>query len=81
VDKRGVLSNEAYTRQVLGDMGKTAATLIVINDEAHHAWRINMEARGKYLRQRDMKEQRGASHHLDRGIGQTAQKQGNPALF
>ncbi len=55
VDKRGVLSDEAYTRQVLGDMANSR-NLIVINDEAHHAWRVNVEARGKYLRQRDMRD-------------------------
>ena len=55
VDKRGALSNEAYVRNVLQDMA-TSRNLIVINDEAHHAWRINEEARGKYLRQRDMKD-------------------------
>ena len=55
VDKRGAKSDEAYTREVLGEMA-TARNLIVINDEAHHAWRINEEARGKYLRQRDMKD-------------------------
>ncbi len=55
VDKRGVLSDEAYTRQVLGDMANSR-NLIVINDEAHHAWRTNVEARGEYLRQRDMKD-------------------------
>jgi type III restriction enzyme len=55
VDKRGVLSDEAYTRQVLGDMANSR-NLIVINDEAHHAWRVNVGARDKYLRQRDMKD-------------------------
>jgi len=55
VDKRGVLSDEAYVRNVLKEMAKSH-NLIVINDEAHHAWRINEEARGKYLRQRDMKD-------------------------
>ena len=55
VDKRGVLSDEAYVRDVLGEMANSH-NLIVINDEAHHAWRINEEARGKYLRQRDMKD-------------------------
>ena len=55
VDKRGAKSDEAYTREVLGDMA-SARNLIVINDEAHHAWRINPEAMGKYLRQRDMKD-------------------------
>jgi len=55
VDKRGVKSNEAYVREVLGDMA-SARNIVVINDEAHHAWRINVEAVGKYLRQRDMKD-------------------------
>jgi type III restriction enzyme len=55
VDKRGVKSDEAYVRDVLDDMAK-ARNLVVINDEAHHAWRVNVEAVGKYLRQRDMKD-------------------------
>ncbi len=55
VDKRGVKSDEAYTREVLGEMA-SARNLLVINDEAHHAWRVNWEAEGKYLRQRDLKD-------------------------
>jgi type III restriction enzyme len=55
VDKRGVKSDEAYTRDVLGEMANTR-NLLVINDEAHHAWRVNWDAEGKYLRQRDMKD-------------------------
>jgi type III restriction enzyme len=55
VDKRGVKSDEAYVREVLADMAKSR-NLVVINDEAHHAWRVNIEAVGKYLRQRDMKD-------------------------
>ena len=39
VDKRGVRSDEAWVRDVLGDMAK-ARDLLVINDEAHHAWRV-----------------------------------------
>jgi type III restriction enzyme len=39
VDKRGVMSDEAYAREVLGEMSN-AKSIIVINDEAHHAWRI-----------------------------------------
>lgn len=39
VDKRGARSDEAWLRDVLDDMSK-ARSLIVINDEAHHAWRI-----------------------------------------
>ncbi len=55
VDKRGVKSDEAYTRDVLGEMAN-ARNLLVINDEAHHAWRVNWEAEGKYLRSRDLKD-------------------------
>lgn len=55
VDKRGAMSDEAYVRDVLGDMAN-GRNILVINDEAHHAWRINEEAKGKYLRQRDMKD-------------------------
>jgi len=55
VDKRGVKSDEAYTREVLGEMAH-ARNLLVINDEAHHAWRVNWEAEGKYLRTRDLKD-------------------------
>jgi type III restriction enzyme len=55
VDKRGAKSDEAYTREVLGEMAN-ARNLLVINDEAHHAWRVNWEAEGKYLRQRDLKD-------------------------
>jgi type III restriction enzyme len=55
VDKRGTKSDEAYTREVLGEMAN-ARNLLVINDEAHHAWRVNWEAEGKYLRSRDLKD-------------------------
>jgi type III restriction enzyme len=55
VDKRGSKSDEAYTREVLGEMSN-AKNIIVINDEAHHAWRINPEAKGKYTRERDLKD-------------------------
>ncbi len=39
VDKRGVKSDEAYVRGVLGDIAH-ARNILVINDEAHHAWRV-----------------------------------------
>ena len=39
VDKRGPKSDEAYVREVLEDMAGSS-NIIVINDEAHHAWRI-----------------------------------------
>lgn len=39
VDKRGAKSDRAYVAGVLQDMAR-AKNLIVLNDEAHHAWRI-----------------------------------------
>lgn len=38
VDKRGEKSDEAYVREILGQMSRSK-NLFVINDEAHHAWR------------------------------------------
>lgn len=39
VDKRGAMSDTAYAREVLNELGNVQ-NLVVINDEAHHAWRI-----------------------------------------
>lgn len=47
--KRTEISGEAYLKQVLGEMS-SARNIIVLNDEAHHAWRVNPEAVGKYKR-------------------------------
>jgi type III restriction enzyme len=44
VDKRGAKSDEAYVRDVLRDMA-AAGNILVINDEAHHAWRVNPESK------------------------------------
>lgn len=55
VDKRGVKSNEAYVREVLGDMSN-AHNILVINDEAHHAWRIPAESKVKGLKKEDIEE-------------------------
>lgn len=51
VDKRQrmEISREAYVRQVLGGISN-ARNIIVLNDEAHRAWRMNPEAVGKYQR-------------------------------
>jgi type III restriction enzyme len=46
VDKRGAKSNEAYVRDVLGDMA-SAQNILVVNDEAHHAWRVPAESKMK----------------------------------
>lgn len=40
VDKRGAKSDEAYAREVLEELSN-ARDLLVINDEAHHAWRLH----------------------------------------
>jgi type III restriction enzyme len=42
VDKRGALSDEAYVRSVMGELSKTN-NILIINDEAHHAWRVPAE--------------------------------------
>jgi type III restriction enzyme len=39
VDKRGAMSDTAYARSVLRELGN-AQNIVVINDEAHHAWRV-----------------------------------------
>ncbi len=44
VDKRGPKSDEAYVREVLGEMA-SAKSIVVINDEAHHAWRVPPKVR------------------------------------
>ena len=40
VDKRGVISNEAYLRSIFGNT-TIGGKINVINDEAHHAWKID----------------------------------------
>ena len=56
VDKRGAKSDEAYTREVLGEMAN-ASNILVINDEAHHAWRKNPENKGKLTKEQKEAEQ------------------------
>ncbi len=55
VDKRGALSDEAYVREVLEDLA-TAQNLIVINDEAHHAWRRDPKALTKGIGKEELEE-------------------------
>ena len=50
VDKRGAKSDEAYVREVLGELA-AARDMLVINDEAHHAWRVPTESKVKGLSQ------------------------------
>ena len=55
VDKRGAKSDEAYVRSVLGEMA-SARNLLVINDEAHHAWRVPTESKVKGVAKADLDE-------------------------
>lgn len=56
VDKRRAKSDEAYTREVLGEMAN-ASNILVINDEAHHAWRKNPETKVKLSKEQKEAEQ------------------------
>ena len=55
VDKRGAKSDEAYVREVLGDMAG-ARNLLVINDEAHHAWRVPAGSKVRGVAKADIEE-------------------------
>ena len=55
VDKRGAKSNEAYVREVLGELAQ-ASNLLVINDEAHHAWRVPAESKIKGVKKEEIEE-------------------------
>lgn len=55
VDKRGAISDEAYVREVLGEIAN-ARKIVVINDEAHHAWRVPAESKIKGVKKEDIEE-------------------------
>lgn len=55
VDKRGVKSNEAYVKDVLGELSNYR-NIIVINDEAHHAWRHTAESKIKGVKKEEIEE-------------------------
>lgn len=55
VDKRGAKSDEAYVREVLEDMAN-ASNLLVINDEAHHAWRVPAGSKVAGVSKSDLEE-------------------------
>jgi type III restriction enzyme len=55
VDKRGALSDEAYVREVLEDMAM-AQNIAVINDEAHHAWRVPPKSTIKGVAKEELEE-------------------------
>ncbi len=71
VDKRGAKSDEAYVREVLGEM-TAARNLVVINDEAHHAWRVPAESKVKGVTKADIEEATkwvGGLDRIDRARG------------
>ena len=55
VDKRGAKSDEVYVREVLGDLAN-ARNLLVINDEAHHAWRVPAESKVRGVAKDEIEE-------------------------
>ncbi len=65
VDKRGPKSDEAYVREVMGDMA-SARNLLVINDEAHHAWRVPPERSSADFRKDELDEATKWVEGLDR---------------
>jgi type III restriction enzyme len=65
VDKRGALSDEAYVREVLEDMA-AAQNIVVINDEAHHAWRRDPKSTLKGVAKEELEEATKWINGLDR---------------
>lgn len=55
IDKRGAKSDIAYCKEVLGDMANSS-NIIVINDEAHHAWRVPAESKKMGIKKEDIEE-------------------------
>jgi type III restriction enzyme len=55
VDKRGAKSDEAYVRDVLGEMA-TTSNILVVNDEAHHAWRVPAESKVRGVSKEEIEE-------------------------
>ena len=45
----------SYTREVLGELA-AAHNIVVINDEAHHAWRIPAESKVRGVRKEEIEE-------------------------
>lgn len=65
VVKKGPESDEAFTRRVLEDIA-SAQNIVVINDEAHHAWRVPPKSTIKGVRKEDIEEATKWIEGLDR---------------
>lgn len=63
VDKRGARSDKAYINDLFKD-NSTEKNWIVINDEAHHAWRVTANSNNKKLSRDDKKEQEDATRWI-----------------
>ena len=66
VDKRGAKSDEAWVREALGDEMSRSRNLLVINDEAHHAWRIPPGRLANEFYKKDLEEATKWVEALDR---------------
>ena len=66
VDKRGAKSDEAWVREVLGDEMARSRNLAVINDEAHHAWRIPPDRKAAEFYKKEVEEATKWVEALDR---------------
>ena len=66
VDKRGAKSDEAWVREVLGDEMSRSRNLLVINDEAHHAWRLPPDRRAAEFYKKELEEATKWVESLDR---------------
>lgn len=55
VVKKGSESDEAYVKRILGEMAG-AGNIVVINDEAHHAWRVPAESKVKGVKKEEIEE-------------------------
>ena len=55
VMKKGAESDEAFTRRVLGELAE-ARNLLLINNEAHHAWRVPPKSTIKGVAKEDIEE-------------------------
>ena len=68
VDKRGAKSDAAYVREVLGEMAN-ARSILVINDEAHHAWRVPPDSKVKKSEQDQATKWVGGLDRINRARG------------
>ncbi len=65
VDKRGVKSDEVYARDALQELAN-AKKLVVINDEAHHAWRLPLSSEAKDMETEELEKAKVWVAGLDR---------------